>query len=184
MEEWPHYVWLQLARRDLLTACRARFLEDMSNHSDIVWTLDLALAAERVAFCAAPLYGYRANPVSLSRNPSLQAVRERAGSYLIAMERLRASASERRRDRGLSDALTRSNCMQARNFLSLLKKRLPDRDVRRQLAEQFVAQGFVGMMFRGAVDVHDYLVAVRSWLFLRRCRGGRSVVTPERRRMA
>ena len=183
-EEWPHYVWLQLARRELLALHRARFLEDMSNHSDIVWTLDLALAARRVAFCAAPLYGYRANPVSLSRNPSLQAVRQRAGSYLIAMERLRASAIERRCDRGLSDALTRSNCQQARNFLSLLRKRLPDCDVRRQLAQQFEAQGFVGMMFRGAADLHDVLVAVRSWFFLRRCRGGASAATPERRRLA
>ncbi len=168
-QEWPHYVWLQLVRRDLLAAQRTRFVEGMANHSDILWTLDVALAANRVAFCAEPLYGYRVNPVSLSRNPSLQAVSQRARSYLIALDRLRATAAERQRDRGLCDALTRSTCMQARNFLSLLRKRLPDPAVQRELAGQFVAQGFIGMMFRGAVDVHDYLVVLRSWLFLRRC---------------
>lgn len=168
-QEWPHYVWLQLASREMLAAHRPRFVETMANHSDIVWTLEVALAARRVVFCAAPLYGYRVNPASLSRDPSPQAAGRRARSYLVAMDRLRATAAERRRDRGLSEALTRSTCMQARNFLSLLRKRLPDPAVQRELAGQFVARGFVGMMLRGAVDLHDYLVVLRSWLFLRRC---------------
>lgn len=166
-EEWPHYVWLQLARRELVTGCGARFVEDMTNHSDIVWTLGLALKARRVGFLEQPLYGYRINPTSLSRNPSAFAIGRRARSYLIAMERLLQTAlKEAKSDVGLHDALLRHTCFESRNFLSLIRKRLHDRTIRRELAADFLKLGLTPVMFSSAANASDLWRATRSWIFV------------------
>ena len=170
-QEWPHYVWLQLGRRSLLAESRSRFVEGMVNHSDILWTLSLALLARRVGFVSQPLYGYRVNANSLSRNPSTMAILRRAQSYLFAMDQLVAKAGQLAQDVALHDALVRHTAMESRNFLGLLRKRMHDPALRRELAVEFLRLGLIDAMFKSAVDVHDLWRALRSWFVLHRFAG-------------
>ena len=64
-KEWPHYAWLQLIRRDVISTHQLQFIRDML-HEDILWTTQLALVAQRIGFCATPFYGYRTNPDSFA----------------------------------------------------------------------------------------------------------------------
>jgi hypothetical protein len=166
--EWRHYVWLQLARRELLTRSGACFVEDLV-HEDILWTLDVALAARRVGFCPAPLYGYRDNPVSTTRHPSERALQQRARTYLVVMQHLREQAARQAHRPALQRALLRHLNREGGHFLGLIRKRLRDPHVRGDLAQEFRDRGLCGAVFSGVADRHDFWRAVRCWVIVQRC---------------
>jgi glycosyltransferase involved in cell wall biosynthesis len=167
-EEWPHYVWLQLVSRDLLERSNADFVEGIV-HEDILWTLHLALAAQRIGFLSRPLYGYRINPESQTRSPSTGAIHKRAQSYLVVMQHLIAAANESQHNPRLRRALFRHANREGGHFLGLMRNRVPDPIVRRELAQRFFRLGLSRAMFQGAANQHGFWRALRCWLVLRQC---------------
>ena len=167
-DEWPHYVWLQLVSRELLTRTESRFVEGIV-HEDILWTLKLALSARRVGFCPLPLYGYRINPRSIVGNPSTSAANRRAQSYLLIMRKLADAAESQSTDAGLRRALFRHTNHEGGHFLGLMRKKLHDPSVRRELAKEFFRLSLSRAMFRGIGNEQEFWRAIRCWYVLQRC---------------
>lgn len=169
--EWPHYVWLQLIRRDIVVQHKFVFVEGIV-HEDILWTVHLALSAQRIGFVELPLYGYRKNPESITNNPSSAATMRRAQSYLLIMETLAACASQQRGDAPLRRALLRHTNHEGGHFLGLVRKRVSDVAMRRELARQFFSRGLSRAMFAGVADRQGLWRAIKSWLILKRMANG------------
>lgn len=164
--EWPHYVWLQMVRLDVIEKLRLRFLSGRT-HEDILWTARVALGVERVGCCAEPLCGYRQNPHSVSRNPSEEASVLRAESYLLVFRELTAigAASE---STLLRHALFRQVNREAGHFLGLIRKRIFTPQVRARLAGEFLRDGTIAVMLKGARNGNEIWRAIRCWLIFRR----------------
>lgn len=169
--QWLHFVWLQLIRRDVLLREGLRFDESIV-HEDVDWSLQLGLRCQRIGFVAEPMYGYRIHPASFVHDRTPQMLFDRARSYLVVMHRLMSAADDRRAERGLSRALLRHAQREGRNFLSLMKKGVLGRPVRRQLAVEFVRLGLDRVMLHGAEDASSLWRAARCRVGMRRLAAG------------
>ncbi|CNH64460.1 glycosyltransferase [Yersinia pekkanenii] len=163
--EWPHYAWLQLIRRDLITTHQLAFIPGML-HEDILWTTQLALVAQRVGYCAAPFYGYRTNPTSITHSHSTQNLLHRASSYIHIIKGLVdiAGTVEPR----LRHALFRHANQESGHFLGLMRKKLPASPERSALAARFSQLGLHSALFRGVGDIHAFWRALRCLLTIAR----------------
>lgn len=165
--EWFVGVWVQCIRRDLIKRDRLRFEEGIL-HEDMVWTLQLALHAQRVGFVPQPFYGYRRNPESVTNAPSEQLVAHRAEGYLRGLEAVRNAARGTYRDGALRKSLLRQLNRDGGNFLHVVRKRLRTPCEQRRIAAQFVSAGFAADMLRGATTPSEAWRALRCWLILSR----------------
>ncbi|MFW5398667.1 glycosyltransferase [Yersinia sp. 1252 StPb PI] len=156
--EWPHYVWLQLIRRELIAAHQLAFIPGML-HEDILWTTHLALAVQRVGFCDTPFYGYRTNPLSITHSPLPQALVARANSYLRIINALiNLSATQQP---PLCRALLRHANQESGHFFGLMRKKLSPSPERSALAAEFRALGLPKALFQGAGNISEFWRAVR-----------------------
>ncbi|MFA3780845.1 glycosyltransferase [Yersinia sp. 1652 StPb PI] len=156
--EWPHYVWLQLIRRELIATHQLAFIPGML-HEDILWTTHLALAVQRVGFCDTPFYGYRTNPLSITHSPLPQALVARANSYLRIINALiNLSATQQP---PLSRALLRHANQESGHFFGLMRKKLSPSPERSALAAEFRALGLPKALFQGAGNISEFWRAVR-----------------------
>ncbi|HEN3611416.1 glycosyltransferase [Yersinia enterocolitica] len=163
--EWPHYVWLQLIRRELINTHQLVFIPKML-HEDILWTTHLALVARRIGFCETPFYGYRTNPQSITHSPSTQALLARANSYLHIIKALVSLA--RAQELPLRAALLRHANQESGHFLGLMRKRLPPSPERTALAIEFRELGLPSALYRGASNIHEFWRALRCSVILAR----------------
>lgn len=160
--EWRHFAWLQLIRREFLDRSKIRFVEGMV-HEDILWTLQLALAAQRLGFCAAAFYGYRTNLQSITNDSSLNAHVRRARSYLLIMDRLAQTANSQSADRVLRGALRRHNNRQSKNFLKLARQKIDDPAIKRELWLEFLERRLGREIFKGASNPAGLWRALQCW---------------------
>ncbi|HGI5916648.1 TPA: glycosyltransferase [Yersinia enterocolitica] len=163
--EWPHYVWLQLIRRELINTHQLVFIPKML-HEDILWTTHLALVTRRIGFCETPFYGYRTNPQSITHSPSTQALLARANSYLHIIKALVSLA--RAQELPLRAALLRHANQESGHFLGLMRKRLPPSPERTALAIEFRELGLPSALYRGASNIHEFWRALRCSVILAR----------------
>ncbi|WP_145579487.1 glycosyltransferase [Yersinia vastinensis] len=163
--EWPHYAWLQLIRRELLQTHQLAFIPRML-HEDILWTTQLALAAQRIGYCAHPFYGYRANPESITHSHETQALLHRASSYIHIIKGLVDIAETK--EPALRHALLRHANQESRHFLGLMRKQLPVSSARSALAAEFGHLGLYPALFRGIGNIHEFWQALRCSLILAR----------------
>ena len=161
-DEWPHYVWLQLVRRDFLMGNQMWFEENMV-HEDILWTLQLGLRAARVGFVADPLYGYRKNSESIMGNLSQPAVIARAEGYLRVMHELAVAAGRLREDGNLRRALLRQCNRESGHLLGLIRRRIAGRDARSRIARRFLDDGLGHAAVMGADSFSALWRASRLW---------------------
>ena len=143
--EWPHFVWLQLVRHELVRQHGLRFVEGIV-HEDVLWSMRLGLVAQRVGFCPLPFYAYRVHAESLAHSSSAGALHDRARSYLVVIGQLIATADEQR-DARLRRALLRHAQREAKNFLALLRNRGLDRAARPASPARSFAWGCCGPCF-------------------------------------
>ncbi|WP_174634742.1 glycosyltransferase [Yersinia thracica] len=163
--EWPHYVWLQLIRRDLIQAHQLAFIPKML-HEDILWTAELALVAQRVGYCAAPFYGYRTNPSSITHSHSTQDLLLRANSYINIIKGLVDISDTAEPD--LRRALLRHANQESGHFLGLMRKRLSTSPERSVLATKFCQLKLHSALFRGIGNKHEFWRALRCTLTIAR----------------
>ena len=164
--EWSNFVWLQFVRRDLLARAQLRFDESIV-HEDVLWTLQLSLAARRVGFLAEPLYGYRMHPASFTANRTAEMLYERARSYLVIMGHFVAEADAHRHRHALRRALLRHAQREGRNFYALMRKDVLSARMRSELAVEFRRLGLQQAMFKGADGLQAVSRAVRCWFKMR-----------------
>lgn len=166
LSEWPHYLWLQLVRRDIIKnldlICHGRL-----PHLDIIWSARIAMAAKRVVYVGEPLYAWRNNPKSISRNtdegPSLRAAR----SYLIVIAELEKLAREAEKPR-LRKALLRQANREGGHLMGLIRKRIVDPESRREIAKKFREEKTYRAMLAGAVTASEYLRAIKCLWIMRK----------------
>jgi glycosyltransferase involved in cell wall biosynthesis len=168
--DWVVCVWLHCVRRDFIDRNGLRFEEGVV-HEDIIWTLGLALRAERVGFVREPLYAYRRNPMSIVNSPSQEAVANRAAGYLRVIDALVAAALDPHTDRAFRWLLLRQANREGGNLLHILRKRLHDAALRRRFARQFLECGHVRAMLRGATNASEVWRAWRCWRMASRFAG-------------
>ncbi|BCQ23492.1 glycosyltransferase [Caballeronia sp. NK8] len=161
-DDWVVCVWLQCVRRDFVEQHGLRF-EPGVVHEDIIWSLQLALRAQRVGFVREPFYGYRRNPLSITNSPSQAAVARRAAGYLRVIDALVAAALDVRTDRHLSRILLRQANREGGHLLHVLRKRLHDDAMRKPVARQFLQSGHVRAMLKGATNASELWRALRCW---------------------
>jgi glycosyltransferase involved in cell wall biosynthesis len=163
--EWPHYVWLQFIRRDLINTHQLAFIPGML-HEDILWTTHLALAAPHIGYCDTPFYGYRTNPQSITHSSSTRSLLKRAGSYIRIIKELVNLATTK--EPTLGQALLRHANKESSHLLGLMRKRLQASPERSALAVEFRNLSLPAALFRGAGDIHAFWRALRCSLTLAR----------------
>lgn len=162
-DEWPHFAWLQLIRRDVIVDNHLAFIRDMV-HEDILWTTQLARVAKRVGFCQQPFYGYRTNPESITNSPSPQALQRRANSYLDIIHGLVEIAANS--PPALRKTLLRHANRESGHLLGLIRKKITDPLARRTLAKRFFALGLPAALFQGSTTFSEFWRALRCNLTL------------------
>ena len=162
--EWPHWVWLQLIRRELLAETGVRFIHGML-HEDSPWTLQLAMTARRIGFVREPLYGYRLNPASIVNTPNQGMLFQRARSHTRIVELLASQAESSRHEPHLERALLRYANVRCNHFRKLVGNDLRDAALKRELLQEFLALGGLKVMFRGSGRPLNFLRAIYFWLW-------------------
>jgi len=165
---WSHFIWMHLVRRELITQSGARFFEGIV-HEDILWTLDLALAAQRMGFSQQPLYGYRRTPGSTMLARSEQAHQKRARSYIIVIRQLALAAHKLPARSPLRRALLRQANREGGHFLGLMRKKIKNPVALKEIAGEFLKFKLPQAMFQGAATTSEFWRALRCWLVLRSC---------------
>jgi glycosyltransferase involved in cell wall biosynthesis len=165
--EWPHYVWLQLIRRALIEQHGLRFVPGLM-HEDILWTLQLALAAGRMGFAGQPAYGYRRNPDSIVNTPTQATVVRRAHSYIHILKTLVDTAAMPHGNAALRRALLRHANVEHAYFDQLLRKKLKNPASRREVASRFHDMKLWRPLWRGAKGLRQYRRLARSYLAVAR----------------
>ena len=167
-DEWLHFVWLQLIRREALLRSALRFDESIV-HEDVLWSLHLGLRMQRIGYVDALLYGYRIHPASFTHDRSAALLGKRAASYIAIVRHLADAAGARPADAPLRQALLRHAQREGRHFHTLMRKGTLPGEMRRQLAREALRQGLVRAMFQGAEGVSTRWRALRCWWRLQRC---------------
>ncbi|MEQ9867538.1 glycosyltransferase [Pectobacterium aroidearum] len=161
--EWCHFAWLQLIRRDIILLNELKFIPGMM-HEDILWTANLALLAKRVGFCENMSYGYRVgNTNSITKSSSIEKITRRASSYIDIMQGLIALATRKKDNVILNKALIRHANRESRHFFGLLRKKISSPAIRQQLSEKFISTGMGGNLFKGMTSFNDFWYALRFY---------------------
>ncbi|MEQ9903030.1 glycosyltransferase [Pectobacterium aroidearum] len=161
--EWCHFAWLQLIRRDIILLNELKFIPGMM-HEDILWTANLALLAKRVGFCENMGYGYRVgNTNSITKSSSIEKITRRASSYIDIMQGLIALATRKKDNVTLNKALIRHANRESRHFFGLLRKKISSPAIRQQLSEKFISTGMGGNLFKGMTSFNDFWYALRFY---------------------
>ncbi len=160
LREWPHYVWLQLCRRSVIEDAQLRFRRDMI-HEDIPWTLQLALAVNRLGFSQPPRYGYRRNPSSLTQSRDAAKVHHRIASYLKVAALLKSLANGQ--PTALRKALQKQVLREMGHFLGLMRKGNVSRADRSQFAVEFLASGCSKMMLKSCSNYREVAATLKAW---------------------
>ncbi|GKX43747.1 glycosyl transferase [Pectobacterium carotovorum subsp. carotovorum] len=161
--EWCHFAWLQLIRRDIISLNKLNFIPDMM-HEDILWTANLALVAKRVGFCEKMSYGYRVgNTHSITKSSSIEKIARRANSYIDIMQGLISLATQNKDNVTLNKALIRHANRESRHLFGLLRKKISSPDVRQQLARKFIVTGIGGNLFKVMTSFNDFWYALRFY---------------------
>lgn len=163
--EWPHYVWLQLIKREFLIGHQLAFIPNML-HEDILWTTELAEVTQRMGFCAQALYGYRINPTSVTQSPDIELLSQRATGYLDIIEKLLDKADKITQDNAFHQALLKQAYRESRHFLGLMRKKLPPSRWRTQLAKRFKTSGAGMGVFKGISHLNELWHALRLHFFM------------------
>ncbi|MGE8657489.1 MAG: glycosyltransferase [Achromobacter sp.] len=165
--EWPHYVCLQLIRRELIARHRLTFDPSLF-HEDILWTTRLALVAQRIGFAPEPVYGYRRNPDSITLSPSPEVRQWRGASYVRIIEGLLRQSLRRDLGRGTRISIIRHVLHELLCFVDLLRKDLDDPRLRAPLARAMLDLRAWPRLVRHARGVSDLRRLLKAYWRLRR----------------
>lgn len=118
--EWPHYLWLQLARSAYIRKHDLRFQEGKS-HKDILWTIHLAAGNGWFYFADRRDYTYISNPTSITHRQDYYDIR--AASYIDVIAEILALSTQQQHSATRS-ALARHALAESRHFLGLYRRKV------------------------------------------------------------
>jgi len=125
--EWPHYLWLQLARSAYIRKHDLRFQEGKS-HKDILWTIHLAAGNGRFYFADRRDYTYISNPASITHRQDYYDIR--AASYIDVIAEILALSTQQQHS-ATRRALVRHALVECRHFLGLYRRKVSNQQALR-----------------------------------------------------
>ncbi|MGX9240705.1 glycosyltransferase [Pantoea dispersa] len=158
--EWPHYLWLQIARSSYIRLHQLQFHQGKS-HKDILWTVELALSNARFYIADDKDYAYRINTASITNRADYYDVR--ALSYLDVIEEI-IRLGEQPQHRALRRYLLRHALVESRHFLGLYRNNVRDRAAMRHSFRERISSG---SLFRGISNFSDLCFYLKLWLSMR-----------------
>jgi len=147
--EWPHYLWLQIARSAYLREHGMAFRAGKS-HKDILWTVQLAVNNGRFYVSDRKDYIWHTNSASITHRPDYYDHRARDYIDVIAELHRLASLPENHR---IQRSLRRHALVEARHFLGLYRRRVQDRQSVKAAFLSRIARGELWRGIRNASDV-------------------------------
>jgi glycosyltransferase involved in cell wall biosynthesis len=125
--EWPHYLWLQLARSAYIRKHDLRF-QDGKSHKDILWTIHLAAGNGRFYFADRRDYTYISNPASITHRQDYYDIR--AASYIDVIAEILALSAQQQHS-ATRRALVRHALVECRHFLGLYRRKVSNQQALR-----------------------------------------------------
>lgn len=165
-KEWPHYVWSQLISRQFINTHELRFVENIV-HEDILWTMHLALKAERMGFCPKLSYGYRKVPDSITRTNNQQTITLRALNYITVIKSLLQTANMHS-GMPLGKALNRHSIREAGHLLALLRRKLDPETSGHRVSQELLSQRIIGDLLRSATTIGELWKVMRLFYLVQK----------------
>ncbi|MBS9436617.1 glycosyltransferase [Photorhabdus noenieputensis] len=163
--EWPHFVWLQLIKKELIINNQLSFRENIL-HEDILWTINLSLIANRIGFCEELLYCYRHNLESITRSGEIKKLYHRADSYITVVDSIIDISKGIKGDKSLRRSLIRHAIREVGSFFILYRKRIQDPSLKKLLAKRFVEKIALRDLLPGVHNYHELWFIIRCNLIL------------------
>jgi glycosyltransferase involved in cell wall biosynthesis len=163
-DKWPHNVWLQFLNCEFVRNNNLQFKEDIV-HEDILWTLNLALCAQRVGYCPSPFYGHRLTQDSIITSQSQKSILYRAASYIEVFHGLITAASINKQ-KVLHQALLRHLNFEVANFMVLMRKKTNSPEAKYKLAKKMLKPKMMLSMLQGVSNTRELWRVIRCWIFL------------------
>lgn len=163
--EWPHFVWLQLIKKELIINNQLSF-KDNTLHEDILWTINLSLIANRIGFCEELLYCYRHNLESITRSKEIKKLYHRADSYITVVDSIVNISKEIKGEKSLRRSLSRHAIREVGSFFILYRKRIKEPALKKLLAKRFIEKIALRDLLPGVHNYHELWFIIRCNLIL------------------
>ncbi|EYU17368.1 glycosyltransferase [Photorhabdus aegyptia] len=163
--EWPHFVWLQLIKKELIINNQLSF-KDNTLHEDILWTINWSLIANRIGFCEELLYCYRHNLESITRSKEIKKLYHRADSYITVVDSIINISKEIKGEKSLRRSLSRHAIREVGSFFILYRKRIKDPTLKKLLAKRFIEKIALRDLLPGVHNYHELWFITRCNLIL------------------
>ncbi|PQQ42691.1 glycosyl transferase [Photorhabdus luminescens] len=163
--EWPHFVWLQLIKKELIINNQLSF-KDNTLHEDILWTINLSLIANRIGFCEELLYCYRHNLESITRSKEIKKLYHRADSYITVVDSIINISKGIKGEKSLRRSLSRHAIREVGSFFILYRKRIQDPALKKLLAKRFIEKIALRDLLLGVHNYHELWFIIRCNLIL------------------
>ncbi|MBS9431726.1 glycosyltransferase [Photorhabdus hainanensis] len=163
--EWPHFVWLQLIKKELIINNQLSFREN-TLHEDILWTINLSLIANRIGFCEELLYCYRHNLESITRSKEIKKLYHRADSYITVVDSIINISKGIRGEKSLRRSLNRHAIREIGSLFILYRKRIQDPALKKLLAKRFIEKIALRDLLSGVHNYHELWFIIRCNLIL------------------
>ncbi|OCA56262.1 glycosyltransferase [Photorhabdus namnaonensis] len=163
--EWPHFVWLQLIKKELIINNQLNFRKN-TLHEDILWTINLSLIANRIGFCEELLYCYRHNLESITRSSEIKKLYHRADSYITVVDSIINISKGIRGEKSLRRSLSRHAIREVGSFFILYRKRIQDPALKKLLAKRFIEKIALRDLLPGVHNYHELWFIIRCNIIL------------------
>ena len=144
----PHMVWMHLYRRDFLVAGGWQFVPRLI-HEDVIWTTQILLAAERVAYEPGLAYSYRLPIRRFSPAQNQQRLEKLVHSSVFNARSLAKMAAAPGIDEELQGLLAYQLVDGAFSVFHKLEQ-MPDRSARRDIVRQLRRDGWFPFLWENA----------------------------------
>lgn len=153
-KEWPHYLWLQIARSSYIRKHNMVF-HDGRSHKDILWTMTLAEKNGDFYITNHHDYTYLINPSSITnRNDYFDF---RAIDYIDIIATL-INTAYKSENNDIRKSLLRHSLVESRHFLGLYRRKIKDRNTIKQLFKDKIS--FMAI-FKGIRNFSDLAFFVK-----------------------
>jgi glycosyltransferase involved in cell wall biosynthesis len=157
-----HMVWMHLYRRDFIEQMHLRFVPRLI-HEDVLWSTQVFLRAQRVAYDPQPGYFYRQRVRPLPAEQMDRRLKEVIASSVTNAAGLEVLAREVADDRQLN-ALIRWQLVDGGMSVFHKLKKISDKAIKAAIYQDIEQRGFFPMLWRNAVDFSQRRRIARNWL--------------------
>lgn len=163
---WRHYIWTHLYRKDFLNENHLRFEPNLL-HEDILWCSNMALRAKKIIFENVITYGYRSNHESLIGSLDRRRIEHRLDSYHLVIHTL-INIGSTQMDRKLGKAFHRQAIFESGHMTGLLRKKISPNSKTANIASKFLESNSIFILLKAARNPSEFWKVVRLAIALKK----------------